>query len=81
MNRAEEFLQELPDWVTPEHLQRVFGHYKDGAFEFDFSTGEHTVLEDNIIYHVIPHYADDGAETILSKLCRIMNSELETPNE
>lgn len=52
-------------------------HFKDGAFEFDFDTGEHIAVEGNTVYHVIPHYAGDGAESVLDKLRRMIAKNME----
>ena len=50
-------LSKLPKNLKPEIAERVAEHFKDGAFEFDFSTEEMIVVEGNTVYHVIPHYA------------------------
>ncbi len=52
-------LSELPKNLKPEIAERVAEHFKDGAFEFDFSTEEMIAVEGNTIYHVIPHYAGE----------------------
>lgn len=52
-------------------------HFKDGAFEFELDTEGHTAVEGNTIYHVIPHFAEEGSESIVSKLRRIMARNLE----
>ena len=57
--------------------ERVAEHFKDGAFEFDFSTEEMIAVEGNTIYHVIPHYAGDDAENVLNKLRRMIAKNLE----
>ena len=56
--------------------KRVAEHFKDGAFEFDFSTEEMIAVEGNTIYHVIPHYAEGEAESVLDKLRRVMARNL-----
>ena len=43
---------------------------------------EQVIYEGNTVYHVVPHYAEDGAESVLNKLRRILarnfqNSEQE----
>lgn len=70
-------LSKLPQNLKLEIAERVAQHFKDGAFEFDFSTEEMTVVEGNTVYHVIPHYAEGGAESVLDKLRRIMAGNLE----
>lgn len=52
-------------------------HFKDGAFEFDFDTREHIAVEGNTVYHVIPHYAGYGAESVLDKLRRMIAKNME----
>ncbi len=56
--------------------KRVAEHFKDGAFEFDFSTEEMIAVEGNTVYHVIPHYAEGEAESVLDKLRRVMARNL-----
>ena len=46
---------ELPKNLKPEIAERVAEHFKDGVFEFDFSTEEMIAVEGNTVYHVIPH--------------------------
>ena len=70
-------LSELPQNLKPEIVERVAEHFKDGVFEFDFSTEEMFAVEGNTVYHTIPHYADGEAESVLDKLCRIMAGNLE----
>lgn len=38
-------LSTLPQFLKPEVAERVAEHFKDGAFEFDFDTGEHIAVE------------------------------------
>lgn len=45
---------ELPKNLKPEIAERVAEHFKDGVFEFDFSTEEMIAVEGNTVYHVIP---------------------------
>ena len=68
---------ELPKNLKPEIAERVAEHFKDGVFEFDFDTEEHIAVEGNTVYHVIPHYADDDAESVLNKLRRMIAKNLE----
>ena len=68
---------ELPKNLKPEIAERVAKHFKDGAFEFDFSTEEMIAVEGNTVYHVIPHFAEKGSESIVNKLRRIMARNLE----
>ena len=65
-------LSKLPKNLKPEIAERVAEHFKDGSFEFDFSTEEMVAVEGNTVYHVIPHYAEGEAESVLDKLRRIM---------
>ena len=48
-------MSELPKYLKPEIAERVAEHFKDGVFEFDFSTEEMIAVEGNIVYHTIPH--------------------------
>ena len=43
-------LSELPKNLKPEIAERVAEHFKDGAFEFDFSTEEMIDVEGNTVY-------------------------------
>ena len=70
-------LSRLPQNLKPEIAERVATHFRDGAFEFDFSTEEMIAVEGNTVYHVIPHYAEGEAESVLDKLRRIMAGNLE----
>lgn len=70
-------MSELPKYLKPEIAERVAEHFKDGVFEFDFSTEEMIAVEGNTVYHTIPHYAEEGAESVLDKLRRIMAGNLE----
>lgn len=69
-------LSKLPKDLKPEIAARVAEHFKDGAFEFDFSTEEMIAVEGNTVYHVIPHYAEGEAESVLDKLRRVMAMDL-----
>jgi len=66
----------LPSWVTQESLERVLSHYKDGEFVFDLPKEELCQTIRGTTYHVIPRFADEGAEEITQKLRRIMANEL-----
>lgn len=44
--------------------------------EFDFSTEEMIAVEGNTVYHVIPHYAEGEAESVLDKMRRVMARNL-----
>lgn len=70
-------LNNLPKYLKPEIAERVAEHFRDGIFEFDLSTDESIAVEGNTVYHTIPHYAEDGAESVLDKLRRIMAGNLE----
>ena len=48
-------LSKLPKNLKPEIAERVAEHFKDGVFEFDFSTEEMIAVEGNTVYHVIPY--------------------------
>lgn len=76
MRKSVDF-SELPKNLKPEITERVAKHFKDGAFEFDFSTEEMIAVEGNTVYHTIPHYAEGEAESVLDKLRRIMAGNLE----
>lgn len=69
-------LSELPKNLKPEIAERVAEHFKDGVFEFDFSTEEMIAVEGNTVYHAIPHYAEGEAESVLDKLRRVMAMDL-----
>lgn len=70
-------MSELPKYLKPEIAERVAEHFKDGVFEFEFSREELIEIEGNTVYHTIPHYAEEGAESVLDKLRRIMAGNLE----
>lgn len=70
-------VSKLPKYLKPEIAERVAKHFKDGVFEFDFSTEETIAVEGNTVYHIIPHYAEGDAESVLDKLRRIMAGNLE----
>ena len=76
MDKARE-LKDIPKYITPEIAERVAEHFKDGVFEFDLNTEGHIAIEENTVYHVIPHFAEDDAESIVSKLRRILARNLE----
>lgn len=75
--RKPSDLSKLPKNLKPEIAERVANHFKDGAFKFDFSTEEMIVVEENTVYHVIPHYAEGEAESVLDKLRRVIARNLE----
>ena len=70
-------LNTLPQFLKPEVAERVAEHFKDGMFEFDFDTEEHIAIEGNTVYHVIPHYAGDEAESVQNKLRRMIAKDME----
>mgnify|MGYP000316255392 CR=1 FL=1 len=43
-------MSELPKYLKPEIAERVAEHFKDGVFEFDFSTEEMIDVEGNTVY-------------------------------
>jgi len=51
--------------------------FKDGAFELELDMEEQVIHEGNTVYHVIPRYAGDGAESVLNKLRRILARNLQ----
>jgi len=66
----------FPEWVSAEALERVFSRYTDGEFVFELPKDGFSETVRGTTYHVVPHYADEDAEDIVSKLRRIMASEL-----
>lgn len=58
-------LSKLPKNLKPEIAERVAEHFKDGVFEFDFSTEEMIAVEGNTVYHVIPHYTEEDTEKVV----------------
>lgn len=64
-------------YLKPETAERMVQHFKDGAFEFELDTEGHITVEGNTVYHVIPHFAAEGSESIVNKLRRIMARNLE----
>ena len=55
--------------------------FKDGAFELELDTEEQVIYEGNTVYHVVPHYAEDGAESVLNKLRRILARNLQNSEQ
>lgn len=70
-------LYEAAQYLKPETAERMVQHFKDGAFELELDTEGHTAVEGNTVYHVIPHFAEEGSESIVNKLRRIMARNLE----
>ena len=70
-------LYDIPSGLDPEIADRIGQYYKDGAFEFEFGTEELMTVEGNTVYHVIPRYGEEGAESVLAKLQRIIGKRLE----
>ncbi|EEG75295.1 hypothetical protein CLOHYLEM_04525 [[Clostridium] hylemonae DSM 15053] len=68
--------KELLGKLDPAAMERVSRYYRDGAFEFGLDTEGHTVREGNTVYHILPRFAEPGAESVVSKLRRIMEREL-----
>jgi hypothetical protein len=77
LNNNQNIKNLFPDWVTEEALLRVLSHYEDGEFIFPLPEDEICSVKGNTVYHVIPRYADDGAEDIVKKLRRIMAYDLD----
>lgn len=73
MPNNEYLLEEL----KPEVVERIVRHFQDGAFVFDLDADEYTVTEGNTVYHIVPRFAEPGAESVVNKLRRIMERELE----
>lgn len=46
-------LSKLPKNLKPEIAERVAEHFKDGVFEFDFSTEEMIAVEGNTVYQLM----------------------------
>ncbi|MCD8380941.1 MAG: hypothetical protein LUC95_11650 [Lachnospiraceae bacterium] len=63
--------------LKPETAERMIQYFKDGAFEFELDTEGHIAVEGNTVYHVIPHFTEEGSESIVNKLRRIMTRNLE----
>ena len=51
--------------------------FKDGAFESALDKEEQVIYESNTVYHIVPRYAEDGAESVLNKLRRILARNLQ----
>jgi len=69
--------KELLGKLEPETVERIARHFQDGAFVFDLDADEYTVAEGNTVYHVVPCFAEPGAESVVNKLRRIMEREWE----
>ena len=70
-------MSELPKYLKPELDEPEPEHINEGVFEFEFSREELIEIEGNTVYHTIPHYAEEGAESVLDKLRRIIAVNLE----
>ena len=55
--------------------------FKDGAFELELDKEEQVIYESNTVYHVVPRYAEDGAESVLNKLRRILARNLQNSEQ
>lgn len=73
----EKNLYKATRYLKPETAERMIQYFKDGAFEFELDTEGHIAVEGNTVYHVIPHFAEEGSESIVNKLRRIMARNLE----
>lgn len=73
MPNNEHLLEEL----KPEVVERIARHFQDGAFVFDLDGESYTLREGNTVYHIVPRFAEAGAESVVNKLRRIMERELE----
>ena len=69
--------KELLEKLEPEVVERIAGHFQDGAFVFDLDSESHTLREGNTVYYVVPRFAEAGAESVVNKLRRIMERELQ----
>lgn len=67
--------KELLEKLDLAALERVARHFQDGAFVFDLDVEGHTLREGSTVYHVVPRFAEPGAESVVSKLRRIMERE------
>lgn len=55
----------------------IVQYFKDGAFEFELDTEGAYCRRGNTVCHVIPHFAEEGSESIVNKLRCIMTRNLE----
>jgi len=69
----EKDLYKATQHLKPETAKRMMQHFKDGAFEFELDTEGCIAVEGNTVYHVIPHFAGEGSESIVNKLRRMMS--------
>ena len=70
-------LYKATQYLNPETAERMVQHFKNGVFEFELDTEGHIAVEGNTVYHVVPHFSEEGSESIVNKLCRIMSRNLE----
>jgi len=63
--------------IAPETAERMARCFKNGAFELELGREEQVIYEGNTVYHVVPHYAEDGAESVLNKLRRLLARNLQ----
>ena len=68
--------KELLEKLEREVVGRIARHFQDGAFVFDLDSESHTLREGNTVYHVVPRFAEPGAESVVNKLRRVMEREL-----
>ncbi len=61
-------LYKATQYLRPETAECVMQYFKDGAFELELDTEGYTAVEGNTVYHVIPHFAGEGSESIVNKL-------------
>ena len=69
--------KELLEKLDVAALERVTRHFRNGAFVFDMDGESYTLREGNTVYHIVPRFAEPGAESVVNKLRRIMERELE----
>lgn len=72
----DDLRNKISSWITTESVEQILSHHRDGEFVFDFPEDELCERVKGTTYHVIPHFADEGAEEIIQKLRRIMANEL-----
>lgn len=54
-------LCEAAQYLKPETAECMIQYFKDEAFEFELDTEGHIAVEGNTVYHVIPHFAEEGS--------------------
>ena len=67
--------------IAPETAERMAQCFKDGAFELELDMEEQVIYEGTTVYHIVPRYAGDGAESVLNKLRRILARNLQNSEQ